>query len=44
MKQVSEKKLKQWLWLMILWGGSVLSLAVISLLLRLLMSSAGLTS
>lgn len=44
MKYLTNKKIKQWLWLIGLWGGSVLSLGVISLLLRLLMNSAGLTS
>ncbi|CAM4050248.1 DUF2474 domain-containing protein [Klebsiella africana] len=33
---------KRLLWLIVLWGGSVLTLAAISLLFRLLMTAAGL--
>ncbi|MFK3703502.1 uncharacterized protein DUF2474 [Raoultella sp. BIGb0138] len=36
------KRLKQWLWLVALWGGSVLALAAVSMLFRLLMTAAGL--
>ncbi len=35
---------KRLLWLIALWGGSVLTLAAISLLFRLLMTAAGLKS
>jgi len=44
MKQVNKKVKQQWLWLAGIWGVSVLFLGIISLLLRLLMTSAGLTS
>lgn len=35
---------KQLLWMAILWGGSVLALAVVGMFFRLLMSAAGFTS
>ncbi|MGB1297807.1 MAG: DUF2474 domain-containing protein [Psychrobium sp.] len=44
MKEVRKKQQKQWLWLAMIWGASVLSLGMVSLLLRLLMTSAGLSS
>lgn len=39
---MNQSGLKQLLWMVALWGGSVLALAAISMLFRLLMTAAGL--
>ncbi|WP_434668810.1 DUF2474 domain-containing protein [Klebsiella sp. B345] len=39
---MNQSRLKQLLWMVALWGGSMLALAAISMLFRLLMTAAGL--